>query len=268
VARLFGQCSDPKARCDFSSDEGEIFIVFSSAFGDYFKCTAQPPTDTVLQIEVAPKAKLQLSDLSGNGVNFRELMPPEPDSFGYQVYLDEETGLIVKTSEGAVKLISYIAAAKDKQSCSGYYDMVESASVQFPLCRLPLPVPPPIQIPELREFSAVGSITEGDVRAALDKFAVLLQGAPSAQAYIIAYAGRRSRAGEAQSRAERTKVYLMSTHGMEDGRIVIIDGGYREEAALELFTVPAGATPPVPMPTLDAKDIQIIADKKVKKPSN
>jgi hypothetical protein len=60
----------------------------------------------------------------------------------------------------------------------------------------------------------------------------------------------------------------MSKHGMESGRIVIVDGGYREGATVELFIVPAGATPPTPTPTLDAKDVQIIADKKVKKPSH
>jgi hypothetical protein len=265
VVRLLDQCSDPEARCDFSSDEGEVFIVFSGASGDYFKCTAQLPADTVLLIEVSPKAKLRLTDLSGGGTNFNELAPPNADSFGYQVHLDEEAGLLITTSDGLVELVSYLAAAKDRQACADYYGMVESASYQFPLCRLPLPMPERIEIPEPREFSRVGSITEGDVRAGLDKFAAKLRDEPGAQAYVIAYAGKKSRAGEAQARAERAKAYLMSKHQMEDGRIVIVDGGYREEAGLELFTVPVGATPPAPTPTLDPKDVKVMPHRKAKR---
>ncbi|HEX8161964.1 MAG TPA: hypothetical protein VF538_08835 [Pyrinomonadaceae bacterium] len=267
VVRLLGQCSDPKARCSFSSDEGEVFIVFTGEFGDYFKCNAQLPADTVLQIQVAPKTELKLSDLTGNGNNFKELAPPDDVSFGYQVYLDEEAGLVVRVSRGMAELVSYIAAAKDRQACANYYGMVESASYYFPLCRLPLPIPELIEIREPRAFSEVGSISEGDVRAGLDKFAAKLRDEPGAQAYVIAYAGRKSRAGEARARAERARAYLMSKHGMEEGRIVVVDGGYREAAAVELFTVPAGATPPTPTPTLDPKDITVTPDRKSKKPT-
>jgi hypothetical protein len=260
VVRLFGQCSDPKARCEFSSEEGEILIVFSGAFGDYFKCAAQLPAGTVLLIEVSPKAKLRLSDLRGDRTDYKELAPPNADSFDYRVYLDEEAGLLIRTSQGLVKLVSYLAAANDRQACADYYGRVESASEQFPLCRLPMPEP--------SKFSQFGSVTTGDERAALDAFATELQDKPGAQAYVIAYAGRKSRGGEARARAERAKAYLMSKHGMEDGRIVIVDGGHREGAAVELFTVPAGAVPPTPTPTLDPKGAPIVPDKKVKKPSN
>ncbi|MFL6229894.1 MAG: hypothetical protein ACJ741_14065 [Pyrinomonadaceae bacterium] len=261
VVRLFNQCSDPEARCEFDSDEGGVFIVFSGASADYFKCGAPLPADTVLQMQVAPKAKLQFSDLRGNETSFKELTPPDPDNFDYQVYLDEESGLLVKTSEGAVHLISYLAAANDRRACPGYYALVESASMHFPrLCSLPLP--------ELSKFTSSGGITVGDERAALDEFAAKLVDEPSAQAYIIAYAGRKSRAGEALARADRAKTYLIVRHGMEDGRIVTMDGGYRETVAVELFTVPAGAVPPSPTPTIEPKDVRATPGRKAKKPTN
>lgn len=264
VVRLLRQCSDRNARCEFDTDEGGVFILFSGAGDNYFQCPARLPADTVMQIEVAPKAKLRLSDLSG-GANFKELAPPDPNSFGYRVYLDEDSGLMVRASDGVVNLVSYLAAAKDTQACPNYYGMVESESVQYPLCRLPLPEPS--KFTEVGEAKQAGSSRRSDDdTTALDGFVGELREQPSAQAYVIAYAGRKARAGEAQARAERARAYLMSKHGMEAGRVLIVDGGYREEAALELFIVPAGATPPSPTPNVDPKEVQIVPDKRVRKP--
>lgn len=256
VVRLLGRCSGPDTRCEFDTDEGGVFILFSDNHSD---CPVQLPADTVLQIQVAPKAKLRLSDLSG--ANLKELTPPDPESYGYRIHLDKEAGLMVRESEGVVNLVSYLAAAKDKQACPNFYSMVEDASFQYPLCRLPPPPPP-----EPSKFKAFGSFKEGGDNIALDGFAAELREQPWSQAYVIAYAGRKSRAGEAQARAERARDYLMSKHGMEEGRVVTIDGGYREEPTLELFAVPVGATPPSPTPTINPKRAKTVADRKVKKP--
>jgi hypothetical protein len=52
------------------------------------------------------------------------------------------------------------------------------------------------------------------------------------------------------------KPYLVDTRGVDAKRIVVINGGYREEWTAELWIVPKGATPPNPSPTLAAKDIR------------
>ncbi|MCA1594475.1 MAG: hypothetical protein LC754_17980 [Acidobacteria bacterium] len=104
-------------------------------------------------------------------------------------------------------------------------------------------VPAPILPHKADEF---GEISRDDEKARLDNFAISLQNEPGAQGYIIAYAGRRSRPGEGQRRAERVKAYLVNTRGLAASRVVTVDGGFRESAATELWIVPPGAETPRP----------------------
>lgn len=71
---------------------------------------------------------------------------------------------------------------------------------------------------------------------------------------------RRARPGEALTRAERTCVYLEGELKLEEGRIVV-DGGYREKATIELFAVRVGARPPEPTPTVSPGEVQILGGK-------
>jgi hypothetical protein len=118
-----------------------------------------------------------------------------------------------------------------------------------------------------REIDKFGSICCEDEMARMDNFAVSLQNEPGAVGYIIFYEGRRyapcssrstrpPRRGEAQARAARLKPYLMERRGMDAKRVVVVNGGYREEWMAELWIVPTGAEPPKPTPTLKAKDIR------------
>ncbi|MFL6207642.1 MAG: hypothetical protein ACJ74W_02260 [Pyrinomonadaceae bacterium] len=106
------------------------------------------------------------------------------------------------------------------------------------------------------KFDEYGNIKRNDEKARLDNFANELQAQPGAQGYIIGYGGRRGRAGEAQTRADRAKDYLVSSRGIDAGRLVTVDGGYKEEATTELWIVPAGATPPTASPTVDASEVK------------
>jgi hypothetical protein len=109
-----------------------------------------------------------------------------------------------------------------------------------------------------RLFDQYGNIAFNDEKARLDNYAIQLQNEPGSQGYIIAYGGRRGRAGEAQARADRAKDYLVNTRGIDPGRIVTVDGGYREDLTVELWIVPQGATPPTASPTLQQSDVTII----------
>jgi hypothetical protein len=111
---------------------------------------------------------------------------------------------------------------------------------------------------EARLFDQYGNIAFNDEKARLDNYAIQLQNEPGAQGYIIAYGGRRGRANEAQARADRAKDYLVNTRGVDPGRIVTVDGGYREDLTVELWIVPTGATPPTASPTLQQSDVTII----------
>ncbi len=102
-------------------------------------------------------------------------------------------------------------------------------------------VPAPIQPKRSDEF---GDIQRDDEKARLDNFAIALQNEPGSQGYIISYAGRRSRPGFAPRHNSFARDYLVNTRGIDASRIITLDGGYRENVALELWIVPPGAMPP------------------------
>ncbi|MFN2455201.1 MAG: hypothetical protein ABR577_13365 [Pyrinomonadaceae bacterium] len=106
------------------------------------------------------------------------------------------------------------------------------------------------------KFDEYGNVNFNDEKARLDNYAIQLQNDPNTQGYIIAYGGRRGRTGEAQARADRAKNYLVNTRGIDPGRIMTVDGGFREDLAVELWLVPQGATPPTASPTLQPGDVQ------------
>ena len=79
--------------------------------------------------------------------------------------------------------------------------------------------------------------------------AIELQNSPGSTGYIIAYAGRRSRAGEAERMGKRAVDYLTVNRGISRARLVFVNGGLRDADAFELWLVPQGAEPPRPTPT-------------------
>jgi hypothetical protein len=109
---------------------------------------------------------------------------------------------------------------------------------------------PPMQPRKIDEY---GDAAVGDEKARLDNYAAELLNDPTAQGYLLCYGGRRGGANEARRRCVRAKDYLVSGHGMDPARIVTVDGGRREEPAVELWVVPSGATPPPSSPTVDPR---------------
>jgi hypothetical protein len=103
---------------------------------------------------------------------------------------------------------------------------------------------------EARKLDEYGKLLPKDENERLDKFTMELQMDPTAQAYIIAYGGRVSRAGDAQKLADKAKGYLVTKRGVDRDRIVTMDGGYREQPAIELWLVPSRASLPKPTPTI------------------
>lgn len=107
-------------------------------------------------------------------------------------------------------------------------------------------------------FDEYGGIRFDDEKARLDNFAIELMNDPKGRGYFICYGGRRGYAGEAVRRCERAKGYVSGVRGVERARLVIVDGGFREELTVKLIIVPDGATPPAPSPTVDPRDVVII----------
>jgi hypothetical protein len=120
--------------------------------------------------------------------------------------------------------------------------------------------PPPRENPS-REFDVCCTCSFDDQKARLDNLGIELQNDPSTTTYIIAYAGRTSRNGQAERLMARAKDYLTAKRGVDPARIITLNGGYREEDCVELWIVPQGATPPQATPTVQAGEARPAPDK-------
>ncbi|HYG81101.1 MAG TPA: hypothetical protein VD861_11970 [Pyrinomonadaceae bacterium] len=108
----------------------------------------------------------------------------------------------------------------------------------------------PITPPKSRIYDQFEPPAMDDIKARLDNLAIELQNAPTAQGYIIVYAGRRNRAGTADRLIERSRQYLVTERGIDSSRLVFQNGGYRETDYFELWLVPQGAETPQATPTV------------------
>lgn len=110
-----------------------------------------------------------------------------------------------------------------------------------------IPLPPPVV--KQKCYDCFPFTAFDDTKARLDNLAIELQNAPTSQGYIIVYAGRGSRPGQADRLIKRAKDYLVTNRGIDAGRLSVINGGYRDTDYFELWVVPQGAEPPQPTPT-------------------
>jgi PEGA domain len=107
-----------------------------------------------------------------------------------------------------------------------------------------------------REFDECNNCTFDDQKARLDNLAVELQNDPSTRAYVIAYGGRMSPLGQVEKLMSRAREYLVTQRGIDASRLVVVNGGFREDDSVELWVVPSGATAPQPTPTVQAGEIK------------
>ena len=107
-----------------------------------------------------------------------------------------------------------------------------------------------------RQFDVCCSCSFDDQKARLDNLAIELQNDPTAKTYVIAYGGRTSRIGQADLLGDRARNYLVTNRGIDQSRITVMNGGFREEDCVELWIIPSGATPPQPSPTVQAGDVR------------
>lgn len=107
-------------------------------------------------------------------------------------------------------------------------------------------------------FDEYGNVCWLEETAHLDNFAIQLQQSPNWIGYITVYAGRRSCAGEAQSRAVRAKRWVIGKRGVESNRVIWRDGGYREDVTTVLQLMLRGKTPLPVVPTLEPDKVKLM----------
>ena len=108
-----------------------------------------------------------------------------------------------------------------------------------------------------RKTDEYGNLNNENVVLRLDNFVTELMMNPEATGYIITYGGSKGSAATAKAKADFAKNHLVNTRGVNESRLVIIDGGLKAESTTELWIVPFGAQPPAPSPTVKSKPVKI-----------
>lgn len=116
-----------------------------------------------------------------------------------------------------------------------------------------------VQPIEPRPMDYYGNIRFADEMALLDNFAIELQNSTDFHGYIECYGRRVGQQREAMNRCARAKRYLSNRRGIAPDRIVLVDGGFREELTVGLWLLPPG-TNFTPSPTVDPKDVRFTKD--------
>jgi hypothetical protein len=108
-----------------------------------------------------------------------------------------------------------------------------------------------------KQFSRYGDLPFKDEKSYLDSLArSLIDTSPDSIIYILAYAGRSACISEAEWRANRAKKYLIEKHKIQDDRVIVVDGGFRDTLAIELFLLPRHVCGPYPAPVARTSDAQ------------
>jgi hypothetical protein len=107
-----------------------------------------------------------------------------------------------------------------------------------------------------KEFDECSGCSYDDQKARLDNLAVALQNDPTTTTYLFGYGGRISPVGYASRLLARARDYLVSQRRIDASRIILVNGGFRENDVVEVWIVPQGAVVPQASPTLQPGDIK------------
>jgi hypothetical protein len=135
--------------------------------------------------------------------------------------------------------------AAELEVTDGVYDAScrQRIAVNTSVEKLPEPEP---EKPQL--FDEFPSIAFDDDKARLDNLVIELQNRPDQLGYIIMYQGtdRRGQRTNMDRLQKRTLDYLVKTRGVDPRRVTIVRGGTRPVTTYQIWTIPPGATIPIP----------------------
>jgi len=246
VERLIGP---PMRRNDSIYDlkDGRVSISYADV-----SCTKGWPygwsvkPGTVTGITIYPQPRPQLSQLLIDINKATKYVDPS----GVIHYRNDDEGLSVAVDPEAfeVKVIEYYPATSDEHlRCPEAAAREREIKNGEKILRAP-DVSYSDSLPQQKE-SRLNAFADG-----------LKDGPLDSTIYIIAYAGQRARTGEAQLRASEAKDYLNKKRGIDPGRIVIVDGGYRDPAGVDLFVVRPDQPKPLSSPNVYPGNVQIVKD--------
>jgi hypothetical protein len=108
----------------------------------------------------------------------------------------------------------------------------------------------------IRDRDTLDDLPLRELGPVFDNFAAALKDSPGDRLVFIVYGGRRGCRGHAARRGRVWKDYFVNRRGVAPGRVLIIDGGYRERFTADFFFVSPGAPAPGPSPTVDPTEVR------------
>lgn len=248
VERLLGPPNYNETRYDFPEGTASIKYAFGGC-KEGLPGGWSVPKDTVIEIQINLKIPRPTSEVLLPGKEYQEIY--EGDLPGYRQYLDNEEGIRFHSEMGMVYRLDYIPAAKDKGLSCGEYKYAAPVARGAKLKRL-----------GRLTWDEFGNIPFEDAQARLDNFVIQLfnlnEENSQWRGYIVVYAGSRAYAGEAQFKAACYRNYLVRFRRMDPAKLFAADGGFREEASVELYLQPADFYPPLLVPTVSPTKVKII----------
>ena len=205
------------------------------------------PKDTVVNIWVSVK-ETPLADLKLDERKYQKYSDGHIQDRVHYVNYDEGIDILVDEFPiGRVKGFSYMPTSADEK-------------LQCPDARNRLP-PGRKQADSINKFDAYGDLKSAHERYRLDIAASYAVQLPDSEIYLIAYAGRVARQGEAAARASCAREYLIKEHRISAERIRAIDGGYQEQLLVEIYVEPKDGDIPLARPSLRPSKVTIIPHK-------
>jgi hypothetical protein len=195
------------------------------------------PKDTVLQIRVSPLAPRTSSDL---GLEESKYIKTQEQDTATIYFTDVQRGVRYSIQDNHAVVLTYIPLQTDNVlRCAGF----------------------PLYHGGITDYHPYDSFPAGSIEqtyAHLDEFALQVSTQSAFTAYVIAYAGKISKRGEAKGLAETARNYLVNKRGIRADKVFAVDGGFRERAEFELHLVPNGTAAPAPKPTLTRCEVTLI----------
>ena len=251
---LHSRCADVKrilgiARCENVNNlDGEIVNISYSEkpCADGWNV----PKGTVITINVIPKKKPALTSLKLDMNEYQKVVVTPYDQPSVTHYVNAEEGVDLTIWDGEVESITYFHTAKDShlQYPNSLADQIGAGAANNGF--------------SFAQFDKYGRLPVNEENKRLENFALQLRSDPNQMGFIIAYGARRNRVGEAQAWAAQAKKYLVDVLNIQNERIAIMNGGYREELSIDLFVGPIGQGVPGPYPTVCPSEVQIIKSRK------
>jgi hypothetical protein len=213
---------------------------------DYAKspCQGPPhgwnvPAGTVLQITLYPKSKSSIAQLT---LNEKAYAVSQGLDEAAVYYTNLKEGIKYSVLDGEVNSISYIPSSIDiPLRCAGFPDYDGGVREYKPYAA----------------FSAKAQLIE----QRFGEFGAQLADNAKLTGFVVTYAGQVAKPGEAKLLAAQAKQSL-TTLGIPESRITMIDGGFRETAEYELFLLPQDMPAPAPTPTIASNKVKILKQRR------